>query len=322
MRNIKKVSIIIPVFNIEQYIGRCLESILCQTYSNIEIIIIDDGSVDDSGAICDEYMLKDDRIKVIHKDNGGLSSARNAGIDIAIGEYLVFVDGDDWIDKRYVEILVWAIEDTDASIACCGSSRVYEENNFFKDSAVDIKVYSSESAIENMCYLREINCAAWGKIFIIDLFRDIRFPVGKIYEDMAIVYKLFDRAQKIVYVEYMGYFYYHRNGSILHSGFVEDKLERIYIADDILSFLKQKYPEIINSGYCRCLVSYLGAYMDLPFARRDVSIWTRVKKVRRYVLRDTKCERNIRILALVSYSGKLITKAFLKAYSSIRQRHR
>lgn len=313
----EKVSIIIPVYNIQEYVGRCINSIIHQTYSNIEIIIVDDGSTDNSGSICDEYKMKDNRIRVIHKRNGGLSSARNAGIEIANGELLSFVDGDDWVDEKYIETLVLAIKETDAMIACCACMKVYDEKDAVESPVGDMIVYSAQSAIENLCYLRVVNCSAWGKVYRKELFYDIRFPVGKIFEDMAVAYKLFDKAKKITYVSYLGYFYFHRNGSILHSAFNESKLERMYIADDILKFIKDKYLDIINSAYCRCLLSYLGVYKDMPFYRRDDAVWNRIKTVRKYVVRDTKCPWKIRMLALVSYSGKLITKVIMKGYSCV-----
>ncbi len=311
----QSVSVIVPVYNIQDYIGKCLDSIICQTYSMIEIIVIDDGSSDNSGVICDKYKEKDNRIKVIHKRNGGLSSARNVGIQNSSGEILVFVDGDDWIDDKYIETLITVMKERNADIVCCASRIVFGDNTVEGSEVGDVKEYSPEAAIESLCYNREMICAVWGKMYKRELFDDIRFPVGKTFEDMAVAHKLFDKANKIAYVDYFGHYYYQRRGSILNSGYNDNKLDRIYISEDILKFVKERYPNIINSAYCRCLLSYLGAYKDLPFFRRDDAVWNKVKAVRSYVIHDKKCSRGIRMLALLSYGGKAITKTTLKLYA-------
>ena len=160
------VSVIVPVYKVESYLHRCVDCILAQTYANLEIILVDDGSPDNCGKICDEYAQKDKCIKVIHKKNGGLSDARNAGLDIAMGEYITFVDSDDWIHFQYVEILLNNLTKADVDISTCSFVRTPEK--MLMDSKVSessYHIYSSEKAIEQTLYQNRLDNSAWGKLY-------------------------------------------------------------------------------------------------------------------------------------------------------------
>ena len=211
----EKVSVIVPVYNVEKYLKRCLDSIIDQTYSNIEIILIDDGSTDNSGTICDRYTKNDKRIIVIHKENGGLSSARNAGIEIATGKYLCFIDSDDYIENDMIEYLYCGIKKYDVDIATCGFSNIYstgrkecitipkEDIIYSKKDALDIHLLSG--------YIDDITC---NKMFKKKLYENIRYPEGYLYEDMITTYKLINKANKVALRPNSKYNYCKRNDSI------------------------------------------------------------------------------------------------------------
>lgn len=174
------ISVIIPVYNVEKYLNKSIESVIKQTYKELEIILVDDGSTDSSGKICDEFAQKDDRIKVIHKKNGGLSDARNAGISEAKGKYLGFIDSDDYIDKNFYEILYNVLKKYNSDISICKHRETYtdyEENT----SKLEIKeqVFNTEQALKELLLFGEVNNYAWNKLYKKELFNEINYPVGK-----------------------------------------------------------------------------------------------------------------------------------------------
>lgn len=210
------ISVIVPVFKVENYLNRCVDSILNQTYTNFELILVDDGSPDRCGQICDDYANKDSRVKVIHKENGGLSDARNAGIDIAVGEYYTFVDSDDWAHTDYLSILYYLLKDTSADISVC--SYIRTDNEKVKCDLNNTQIYelTNLEALEFLCnsFYRQM-VTAWGKLYHKSLFSDIRFPVGKIHEDEFITYKLLYKAKKIALTTKQLLYYWQRPDSIM-----------------------------------------------------------------------------------------------------------
>ena len=209
------VSVIVPIYKVEPYLRRCLDSLVNQTYTNLEIILVDDGSPDGCPQICDEYASKDKRIVVIHKKNGGLSDARNAGLDICKGKYISFVDSDDWVDKEYIEKLI--------NIATKENADITNGENIKTDQIVrkqntesTTKTYSSQEALVHLFSQRHIAyIVSWGKIYKQNLFSTFRFPVGKFHEDEFTTYILFGSAQKIAYTTRILYYYFQRPNSIM-----------------------------------------------------------------------------------------------------------
>lgn len=210
------VSIVIPVYNVEQYVDRCVESIVSQTYKNLEIILVDDGSTDSSGVKCDEWKLKDKRIRVFHKDNGGLSDARNYGIIAAKGKYIVFVDSDDYMLSDFVSDAMRVALKTNTRIVMTGPYHQEEgkECVMGERPSLNCKVYSSEQTIKNICLHKDGSTPAWGKLYDISLFKETKFPKGHIYEDIYIMADLIMKAGKIAYINKKYYVYVLRKGSI------------------------------------------------------------------------------------------------------------
>ena len=188
-----KISIIVPFYNVEKYAPKCIESIINQTYTNLEIILVDDGSPDTCGKICDDYALKDGRIKVIHKKNAGLSDARNVGIKEATGKYIGFVDGDDYIEKDMYKYLYNLIKENNADISICGVEEVYEDGSIQDEKAKEsIEILSKEDAIKELLLDKKVRSHAWDKLYKRELFENIEYPYGRKMEDIATTYKLFD----------------------------------------------------------------------------------------------------------------------------------
>lgn len=218
------VSVIVPIYNVEQYLERCIKSIQNQTYRNLEIILVDDGSPDNCGEICDRYATEDERIKVVHKVNGGLSDARNAGLDIAKGDYFFLVDSDDWIHKQTIEIMMQMIEKNNCDLAICGYQYAYEGKEY-SDKALDLKTILDQYTNVNRYRAQEIYftnpdkrleyTVAWNKIYRKDLFKNIRYPKGKVHEDEFTTFKLLHEAKKIGIIEEPLYYYFVRNDSIM-----------------------------------------------------------------------------------------------------------
>ncbi|MCI7380919.1 MAG: glycosyltransferase [Hungatella hathewayi] len=234
----KKVSIIIPVYNVEQYLERCLETVVNQSYKGLEIILVDDGSTDSSGKICDKYKELDERIVCIHKENGGLSSARNAGVNIATGEYFVFVDSDDWVSIRMVETLTKALQKNNSDIVCCEFYNVSDSTLAVSDFSSNERKLTKEEAILELINWK-IRDYAWNKIYNSALFDGVRFPVGRNYEDMATTYKLFDKANSVYVIPDCLYYYYFRENSIANISNFDKLLKNKY--DALISYYERVF---------------------------------------------------------------------------------
>lgn len=269
----KPISIIIPVYNVEMYLDRCIESVINQTYRNLQIILVDDGSTDTSGRLCDSYADDDNRIRVIHKDNGGLSDARNVGIDVATGNYIMFVDSDDWIREDCVEILAKALQYSKKKISVCE----YLKTNKWKISEVSkeidvvdfVEEWTIEEAYRHLFLYKKIDNSACAKLYERSLFREIRFPVGKLYEDQFTIYKLFHVAQGIVYVDQKMYFYYNRPGSIQNENFTLRKMDELEAAKGCVNFIMDYYPQLSEEVNCRLVSSCF----HILFAINDKKRW-------------------------------------------------
>lgn len=243
------ISIIIPVYNVEPYLQRCLHSVVSQTYQNLEIILVDDGSMDRSGRICDEWALRDDRLTVIHKENGGLSSARNAGIDIASGRYIGFVDSDDYIEPTMYEVLLRAIEDNGAQIACCGRNRIEGHCVTAQHSNDALRLMSGEEAIQQLLIGGLVEEAAWDKLYWSELFEGRRYPVGEVNEDIVLTISLLGECSAVVHVGVPLYNYCQNSGSITNSALSPAKFVMLDHLDQIKKYLERHYP-ILLDDYC------------------------------------------------------------------------
>lgn len=238
------ISIIVPIYKVQDYLEKCIESILAQSITNFELILIDDGSPDDCGKICDYYAARDSRIRVIHKKNEGLSAARNTGLDIAQGEYIGFVDSDDWIEKNMYETLINLLIDNDADIAQCEFIKTFDE-----DETIDnreryiVEIFNNIESLKNLYYEKAISTVvSWNKLYKKVLFEEIRFPKGKIHEDEFTTHKLLYKSKKLVYTNKVFYYYRQTPNSIMNSKFNKKRL-------DILDAMQERleFAELINN---------------------------------------------------------------------------
>ena len=234
-----EISVIVPVYKVEQYLRRCVDSILAQTFTDFEVILVDDGSPDNSGAICDAYAEKDARIHVIHQSNGGLSAARNAGIDVAAGEYLFFADSDDLIHPSTLEWERQALQETGADIALCSIQRFSHIDEIREEAgAAEYREIDAEEKlfIENIDLARYVSTC--GKLYRRTLFSDLRFPAGRLFEDEFVNYRLYHAANKVVEVNKSLYYYFVNPSGITQTLTMEKRFDEYDAQAERIAFYR------------------------------------------------------------------------------------
>ena len=242
------ISLIIPVYNVEEYLDRCINSVVKQTYSNLEIILINDGSTDKSGYLCDVWKEKDSRIIVIHKNrNEGLSAARNSGLDRSSGEYIGFVDSDDWIATDMYELLYAMLVENNADISHCSYKKVLSEKNLFSDTDIENKMLLDNfDGMKEFLSFNHFILSVWNKLYKRELISDIRFEVGRMFaEDIHFNFFAFMRAKKTIYINKPKYYYFQRNNSILSDSFSKKNLDIIYFSDLLVQMTKKYYIKLL-----------------------------------------------------------------------------
>jgi glycosyltransferase involved in cell wall biosynthesis len=304
------VSVIVPVYKVEPYLRKCVDSIIAQTYTNLEIILVDDGSPDDCGKICDEYAERDERVRVVHKENGGLSDARNAALDIMRGEYVAFVDSDDWVLPNYVKDMYENLLKYESDISLSGTVYVYENDK--KNMVLAINnvdgLYTQKEAVENLFYQKGIYPSAYSKLYKAELFKNIRYPKGRLNEDSAITYKIFCICDKISFSKASNYYYLQRTGSIENSGFLHRRMDAIDIVDEMLAWISENKPEYKNAAVCRFIGMNLRIYRELikskgNFPAEKNRMQNNIKRYRAQVIFNKKAKLKVRIACLLSYLG-------------------
>ena len=310
-----KISIIVPCYNVEQYLPKCIDSILNQTYQNFEVWLVDDGSPDRCGEICDEYAKKDARIKVIHKKNGGLADARNVALDVITGEYVVCVDSDDYISPTHIEGLYHLIEKYGADVSVNTFCPFYEgaSPNPSPKSAKDW-VLDGLHATEMMFYQEHFDTTAWGKMYKASLFDGIRYPKGLLFEDLPTTYRLLLKANKVVFNDEQSYFYLLRSNSIEGAAFSPHKLDSGLRLMAMMDKDRDKLQPIIKSYNCRIVSFVFHLLLQMPdgYAHRN-DFERRIKTIRLSVLMDNRARKKARLACLLSFIGfGVVQKIFNK----------
>ena len=318
------VSVIVPVYGVEQYLERCVDSILAQTYGNLEVILVDDGSPDACPLICDRYAEMDGRVVVIHKENGGLSDARNRGLDEASGEYVTFVDSDDYIEENCVEMMLSGRVGHGADISC-GKHRVVYPNTVLNEYTGRSYVLSPEQAFEMMLYGDDMDVSAWAKLYRRKLFEGIRYPVGRNFEDTATTYRLIDRAGVIYLDSRPVYNYVIRPSSITTSRYTAKKMELIDATKDMTEMISEKYPSLGGACRRRMIYSYLSTlsatiYTDDVDKRTLGQLMSYIRRNGGPVLRDPKAPARDKIGIVCSFLGYGVFKSTMKIYRRIRNK--
>lgn len=283
------ISVIVPIYKVEKYLNKCVDSILNQTYKNLEVILVDDGSPDQCGTICDEYAKKDQRVKVIHKENGGLSDARNAGMDLMMGTYVAFVDSDDWIEPDMYEKLLMSLHQFHADMAFGGVADELEQDGLVTRTKTSDygKTPCAEDNISAMKRYFHGSWAAWDKLYKADLFEGIRYPVGEINEDEAIVLKLLNRCRLVCYTNEIFYHYMKREDgkSITNASFSRKKLDWQKHCAENLRYIQQKYPELEEDAATRYRNSLLWSLTEIAISSETFG--NELQKMKR-VLRENR----------------------------------
>lgn len=289
MKDKELISIVVPVYNVEKYLRKCTESIINQTYKNTEIILVDDGSTDGSGALCDQLATEDSRIRVIHKKNGGLSDARNAGIDVAQGKYIGFIDSDDYIDSDMYEVMYEEAIETDSDIVCCGY--VFEtdtsKRHYYDQFEKEI-VLSREEAMRAMIMRDNMDISFCFKLFKLELFSSLRFKKGVISEDVELIYKIYDLVQKVVCVPRAFYHYIYRDNSISHSLSKDHSMDGINHVIAMKEFIMQKYPALHSEMDFLLLDWYILTYRKMLYAKNKDEFIEERRNIRQLMLKNYK----------------------------------
>ena len=270
------ITVIVPVYNVEKYIRRCVTSIVDQTYKNLQIILIDDGSTDGSGTICDEIATWDNRIEVIHKQNGGLSDARNTGIKNARGSLIGFVDGDDYIEEDMYEILQCEFANKKTDIVSCGICEEFENKTkiicYSAEKCELNRKQAYEALFAHVCIL---GCSSCNKLFSANLFENIYYKKNIQSEDLELLYRILNRVNKVICVNKIGYHYVHREGSITTCPFQKKNMDVIYTMENVVEFIKENHPDLTLQVYAYQLVWLIGGIQSIS---RSDRAWENEKK--------------------------------------------
>ena len=315
-----KISIILPVYNVANYLNKCMDSILNQTYSNYELIIIDDGSTDNSGKICDEYKLKDNRIQVIHQKNLGLSAARNKGINLSTGKYITFIDSDDFVDNQYIEILYKTILDNKADISICDKNYYSKNKRNISKIIKDYKfeIISKEETYKRMFLKKGIGFAVWAKLYKTGILKQNKFTEGKLYEDIFIINSLIESANKIVVTNYNGYYYLKRTESITSKKFSKKNMDLIEGSKIFKDFMFLNYPNLdkytirgyINANYA----IYNKAILDKNYKKEYCSIRKEILSYKKEIFTNNIYSKSMKLQTFLLLFGNGIYRLFYKIY--------
>lgn len=329
-KNEKKelVSIVIPVYKVELYLEKCIESVINQTYKNLEILLVNDGSPDNCPKICDEYAQKDNRIKVIHKENGGLSDARNAGIDVATGKYITFIDSDDYISNDYVEYMYNLIKEYNTRMSTCETQIVHIEGDEKEAEYIqeNIEILTARDLFYKILFAKKSDVSAYSKMYETALFSDVRYPKGVVYEDTATTYKLVEKCEKIATGAKKCYFYCARPNSISKmKGFNKNEQDYIKNTDEMLKYLQNKYPDLeqaINRFdlYANFRILRLLLFTKPRNKKMEKEIFRKIKNKRMKVLKYKDTPKRDKIAIVLSFFGLSIFKFSWFIYSKMTNR--
>lgn len=322
------ISVIVPVYNVKDYLSDCLGSLKQQTYKDLEIILVDDGSDDGSGEILDEYMKNDKRMVVFHKKNGGLSSARNFGLKKATGEYITFVDSDDYLEKDAIEYLYGLIK-RDESVIAVASHKEKKENGEVRDfnNGEESDELTVEEALKRMLNERGFMVSAWGKLYEKRLLKGITFPEGKLHEDVGTTYKIFlaayktDELAKVSYGEKAKYIYNIRSSSITNAGFDSRKLELITQTDEMCNEIEKVFPGLINTLNLRRVHARFSILRQIGkskgVSRLENELIHYIKEHKKWVTRNPEAGKRDKLAVYSLSMGKRVFYSSWKVYEKI-----
>lgn len=316
------VSVVVPIYNVEDDLLECIRSIQNQTYSDLEIILVDDGSPDKCGEICDLLAKEDKRIVVIHQNNGGLSRARNAGMQIMTGDFVVFVDSDDVLEEKFVENLLRLSYKYRAEIVVCQNSIFTKKKgvvHLHNQDRIEEKCFNTSDAIKEMLYQKEYDVAAWGKLYRSETLKGVTFPAGLIHEDIPTTYKIFLNANNVVYTSEELYRYQIRDNSIENEKFTPKKMDCITTSQMMLDDISTNYPEYLKAARSRYVAAHFHILAQIKQNSPERALIIRnIKSVRKMVIRDKEATTRVRIACILSYFGFRTT---VKVLDFVKRKH-
>ncbi len=313
MKNNPLISVVVPIYNAEKYLPNCLDSIINQTYQNLEIILVDDGSTDNSCQIAKSYAKKDSRIKLIHQKNQGLSSARNTGIAKSTGKYITFIDSDDEISHDMLEKLLNSLQKNNADISVCSFKEIYPNDKIVHFNKVfSTKTYTTEQALKAMLEEQGFMLSATMKLFPKTYFKNIQFPVGKLHEDVGTTYKLIMKASQIVFIPEELYFYYHHDKSITSQKFNKQKLDIISLTDQMCDDIDSKYPALKNTTNNRRMRARFSILRQIPIGGSEAGkILEYLNTHKSYITKNSEATKTDKLaLILALFNPKLFQLAY------------
>ena len=320
------ISVIVPVYNVERYLPDCIRSILNQSYKNIEVILVDDGSTDSSGHICDSFALVDPRITVIHKQNGGLSYARNIGIENSRGNFISLIDSDDIVCDSFIQRMYETHLITGSDLVCCELVCFYDKDEnklrrYWKqinEKDCIYKIYSPKEIIEKSFYQHVSITGAPQKLYKKSLFNEIKFHHGRYFEDLATTYLFFEKANNIAVIDQKLYAYRMRVDSIMNCDFNANKLDCIWVAEKIISY----YADTDMKGvFCAAFRVNRLVYDQIPCSHKNEKnrVWNEIKKYRVAVLVDINAQKHERLLSALSFTGQYLFDFWLMVFRRLKK---
>ncbi len=315
------ISVIIPVFNVEDYLDYCLKSVIEQEYKNLEIILVDDGSSDSSGGICEEYAKKDSRIKVIHKKNGGLSSARNVGLDVMTGDYISFVDSDDYIRVDYISQMVRYIVEDKTDLVICSTKKTTSNKDyrFVPQKSNKHFVYDSPT-IKIKMISKKVPMYSVSKLFKASFKEELRFPEGKLFEDIVSTWNVIKKVNNVTFSTDELYYYRQRTGSIVNSNYNHNRMDQLFFSESIYEEISDK-GVLKNVAGTRCFFAAVDTYAlvskDYP---EDINLI--INSIIKHRVEVLKYGKNIKLdfLAIVSFLNVRFVRVLGIAYKKFLQK--
>lgn len=315
-QEIPRVGVVVPVYNVAEYLRPCVESILAQSHSNLEVILVNDGSTDASGEICDMFAERDHRVRVIHRPNGGLSAARNSGIDVANSPFLLCIDGDDVVSHDHVARLVAAFEHPGVDVAVADFIAVDPAPNYPSSGRVSgeaTELLDRETALTRLFHQRGVTNSAWAKLYRAELFDGIRYPEGALYEDLPVTYRIFGRANLVALTHDATYFYIQRPTSITAQKQIHRRMDAIKFASEAITTVSPFGQQVVRAARARAFMESVFYLSELPSFAAVSAVAPEVacplREYRREALLDNHSRMDARVFALTAFAGPKAVRA-------------
>lgn len=318
-----KISVIIPVYKVEEYLDACLKSVERQTFQDFELILVDDGSPDRCGEICDRYADTHANTRVIHQKNMGLSEARNQGVQASVGEYVVFIDSDDYVSDDYLEYLYELVQTHKTEVAM-GRRVKFWDNETPKIPArqVEDRIRTASEALIDMCY-NKIDICAWGKIYRRNLMEKYPYPAGQLYEDTATTYKIFGAVDRVACGSRIIYYWRQRRDSITHASITERHFFGITAAKEQVAYMHENYPEAVPAARARCAMKIVDLAYRLAMGKMDKALFEKIRGEMRplcaHLLNDKKAGISLKVRSVALCWGFLPFKALSVVYTALQK---